>query len=150
MSETYEKNTVLQTLQKHLETPIVRQIVEELNKAASKKEEQKEEKPPAEKKQFVIVVSDPEGLIKTDLTGWVVQIPESESTNTTLERIGRGAFEFNNSKKGRLNPVKSLGEAIESVGSKFYKDSSIWIKTKTPVIVVCTDNTLPDVGDHSE
>lgn len=125
-----------------VEPAALRRIIEKMNLAVQP--EPGEEKPPAVKKQFVIIVSDPEGRIpKNDFVGWVVQIPESESPATTLDRINRAAYDFNTTKKGRLLPVKTVGEAIESVPAKFFKEADAWVKTKTPVLVIKTTNEIP-------
>jgi hypothetical protein len=100
-------------------------------------------KPPKEKQQFIIVVSDPNKQIKTDITGWVVQVPESAPIATVLDRMHTAMYDFNASKKGRMCPVKTIGEGIESVKTKFFKARDIKIKTKIPVFVVTTDNVLP-------
>lgn len=107
-----------------------------------------EEKPPAVKKQFVLLISDPDSLLpKTDFAGWVLQIPENESPATIEERIFRTAYDYNASRKGRLYPVKTVGEAIENVQARLFKESDVWIKTKTPVLVLRTDNEIPKAND---
>jgi hypothetical protein len=106
--------------------------------------EANEEKPPALKKQYVIVVSDPDGRFpKHDFAGWVLQIPEDDSPVTTMERVYRASYEFNDSKKGRLLPVKTVGDAIENVPAKHFKEADVWVRTKTPVLVVTSDNEIP-------
>ena len=60
--------------------------------------------------------------------------------------VNRGAYDFNASKKGRLLPVKSVGEALESASAKYFKESELWVKTKMPVAVVVTDNVGPVIG----
>lgn len=139
-----EVNKVAEILKKNEISPaIMRRIIEEINLAVQP-EPGEEEKPPPVKKQFVILVSDPDGrLPKHDFVGWVLQIPESESVATTQERICRGAYDFNTTKKGRLLPVKTMGEAIESVPAKFFKETDVWVKTKTPVLMLRTDNEIP-------
>jgi hypothetical protein len=92
----------------------------------------------------VILVSDPDGkLPKHDFVGWVLQIPDTESVATTLDRIFRSSYDFNTTKKGRLLPVKTVGEAIENVPAKAFKEADVWVKTKTPVLVLRTDNEIP-------
>ncbi len=114
-------------------------------------EEEKATREPPVKKQFVIVISDPRGLIPEEgFVGWIAQIPEVESPATTMERLERAAFEFNISKKGRKNPAKTVAEACEAVGSKFLKEQEISIKNKIPVTVLKTDNTLPEIADDFE
>lgn len=103
-----------------------------------------EEKPPPMKRQFAILISDPAGVMpETDLVGWVVQIPEAASVLTIPERIHKAAYDFNASRRGRRNPVSTVGEACEAVAAKHFKDSEIAIKTKIPVSVIVTDNQIP-------
>ncbi|HWA11314.1 MAG TPA: hypothetical protein VG838_17885 [Opitutaceae bacterium] len=127
----------------HIDPAVLRRVVEEMNLAVQP-DPGEDEKPPAVKKQFVILVSDPEGrLPKNDFVGWVLQIPENESPATTRDRLFRGAYDFNTTKKGRLMPVKTVGEALENVPAKFLKEADLWVKTKTPVLVVKTSNEIP-------
>jgi len=139
-----EVSQVAEICKKHKIDPVtLREIVEEMNEITAPAADE-DIKPPAPKKQFVIVISDMEGkLPKKDLTGWVVQIPEDASPFSTTDRIFKGAYDFNASKKGRLLPVKSVGEALESASAKYFKESELWVKTKLPVAVVVTDNVLP-------
>ncbi len=136
-------NKVAEILKKNQVAPaLLRQIVEEMNLAAQP--ETGEEAPPPVKKQFVLLVSDPEGrLPKDDFVGWSLQIPENESPATALERVCRAAYEFNTTKKGRMLPVKTIGEALETVPAKHFKEADVWVKHKTPVLIVKTDNQLP-------
>jgi phosphatidylethanolamine-binding protein (PEBP) family uncharacterized protein len=121
----------------------LRQIVEEMNMTVQP--EVDEEKPPAVKKQFVILVSDPDGRLPEgfDFAGWVLQIPENESVMTTNERINNAVYEFNTTRKGRLMPARTVGDALENVPSKHLKEQGVWVKTKTPVLVLKTDNEIP-------
>lgn len=139
-----EVNQVAEILKKHkIEPALLREIVEEMNLATQPASDE-ELKPPAPKKQFVVLLSDPQGkLPHRDLTGWVVQIPENASPHSTADRIFKGAYDFNASKRGRMLPVKSVGEALESASAKYFKEAELWVKTKTPVSVVVTDNVLP-------
>ena len=122
---------------------VVRRIIEEMN-IASQPDDGGEEKPPAVKKQWAIVISDPDGrLPKADFVGWVVQLPENESVATVPDRVFRAVYDFNASKKGRLLPVKTVGEAFENVPAKHFKDAEVWVKTKTPVLVLRTNNEIP-------
>jgi hypothetical protein len=126
----------------HIDPALLRRVIEEMNLAVQP--DTGEEKPPSVKKQFVILVSDPDGrLPKHDFVGWVLQIPEDESPATTTDRIFRSTYDFNTTQKGRLLPAKTVGEAIENVPGKFFKETDVWVKTKTPVLVVKTDNEIP-------
>ena len=139
-----EVNKVAEILKKNDISPaILRRVIEEMNLAVQP-DPGEEEKPPAVKKQFVILVSDPDGrLPKHDFVGWVLQLPESESVATTLDRIFRTSYDFNTTKKGRLLPVKTVGEAIENIPAKAFKEADLWIKSKTPVLMLRTDNEIP-------
>ena len=96
----------------HIDPAVLRRVVEEMNLAVQP-DPGDDEKPPAVKKQFVILVSDPDGKMpKTDLVGWVLQIPENESAATTPDRVFRSTYDFNTTKKGQMLPAKTVGEAI--------------------------------------
>lgn len=152
-----EINKVAEVIKKNQVDPaVLRRIIEELNLAAQP-EPGEGEAAPAVKKQFIILISDPERLLVSErddstyeLSGWVLQIPENESVATTQGRINRAAYDFNASKKGRSLPVKTVGEAIENVPAKFFKEADVWVKTKTPVLMLRTDNEIPkDTGSQS-
>lgn len=127
----------------HIDPAVLRRVIEEMNLAVQP-DPGDDEKIPAIKKQFVIVISDPESRMpKGDFTGWVVQIPDNASPATTPDRVFKAAYDFNASKKGRLLPVKTVGEAFESIPAKHYKEAEVWVKTKEPVIVLRTNNQIP-------
>lgn len=107
-----------------------------------------EEQAPPIKKQFVILVSDPNGELEgRDFTGWVVQIPEEDSVFLAAERIHKAAYDYNASPKGKRIPVKSVGEALEVVPAKFFKEHQAWVKTKEPVLLIPTSNEIPTNRD---
>ncbi|MBL9209242.1 MAG: hypothetical protein JNL92_02180 [Opitutaceae bacterium] len=139
-----EVNKVAEILKKNEISPaVLRRVIEEMNLAVQP-DTADGDKPPAVKKQWVILVSDPEGrLPKHDFVGWVLQIPESESVATTTDRIFRSAYDHNTTKKGRLLPVKTVGEALENVPAKQFKEADLWVKSKTPVLMLRTDNEIP-------
>lgn len=138
-------DTVAGIINRQLEEPKKTEVLQEIREALAKPENEQAEKAPREKKQFVILVSDPDGKLPEDLelVGWVVQIPETESILSTDERIHKAAYDFNSSKRGRRNPVSTVGEALEAVSGKFFKEHKIAIKTKIPVAVVVTNNQIP-------
>ncbi|MGF0069723.1 hypothetical protein [Candidatus Spyradosoma sp. SGI.093] len=106
--------------------------------------ENKENKVPAAKKKFVFVACDPEGALDgVELTGYVVQIPEEDSEFTATEKIIVAAYEYNRTRKGRRNPVKSISEACEFVPAKFFKDQNVWVKNKEAAFLLPTDNVIP-------
>jgi len=126
-----------------LDARTVAQILEDINFEAKAADD--EPKEPLVKKQFVVVVSDPHGKFSqgTDYVGWVVQIPEEENPADAVERICKGAFDFNASPKGRRMPLKTIAEACEFGSAKLFKQHAVWIKTKEPVLIVPTNNIIP-------
>lgn len=141
-------STVAEVL-KHqkLDPATLRRIIEELN---LKVEEGKEEgeKAPKTKTQHVIILSDPDGKIpaSADFCGWVVKLEEDASPAVALERVRQVGYAYNATKKGRLYPAKTVGEIIESVPRKLWKTDDGHVQlplTKTPVLILRTDNSLP-------
>ncbi|MFO7725652.1 MAG: hypothetical protein R6V45_08900 [Oceanipulchritudo sp.] len=107
---------------------------------------QQEENPPAPRqaKQFAILVSDPENILPAkDLTGWVLQMPEEDSPALLEGQIHKAAYDFNQTPKGRRMPVKTIGEACESVPARIFKEHQVWVKTKEPVLILKSDNSIP-------
>jgi hypothetical protein len=137
-------NKVAEILKRNeVEPALMRTLIEEMNLLVQP--EVDEESAPALKKQFAILISDPDGRLPegNDFAGWVVQIPENESVMTTCERIHKAVYEFNTTKKGRLQPARTVGEALENVPAKHFKEAGVFIKTKTPVLMLKTDNEIP-------
>lgn len=134
----------------NLEPDAIKELITAIQEEVKAAEEEADanEKPPPQKKQFIIVLSDPNGdMPEKDFVGWVVQIPEMASALTVTERIHRAAYDFNSSRRGRKNPVSTIGEACEAVSQKHFKEAEVAIKTKIPVSVIVTDNQIPTDGD---
>jgi hypothetical protein len=130
--------------QNELEPAVMRRIIEQINKVTEDATVGDEEKPPSQKKQFVILVSDPEGQMpEQELAGWVLQIPEEASALSLQERVHKATYDFNASLRGRKLPAETMGEAFECVPAKNFKEVEVWVKTKTPVLVLTTDNKIP-------
>ena len=126
--------------------PSDKELMAFLTELSQRAEEMKPEREAAIKKQFVFILSDPKGKFKgdTDFTGWVVQIPEDDNPATALEKLHLGAYDFNRSAKGRRYPVSTVAEACEFGSAKIFKEHKIWVKSKEPVLVVRTNNKLPN------
>jgi hypothetical protein len=119
-------------------------IMQEIEMELKAEEEEKAMRPPAVKKQFVMLASDPDGSLQgKDIVGWIAQIPEDDDIATTASRIHSAAHEFNTTPKGIRMPVETVGEACEVVSAKFFKEHNIWIKSKTPLLVVPVNNKIP-------
>lgn len=139
-----EVNKVAEILQRNQLAPeLLRTVVEEMNLIAQPEIE--EDTPPPVKKQHCILISDPNHVLPDgqDLVGWVLQIPENESVLTTEGRVIRAAYEFNTTKRGRLKPVETIGEAIENIPAKHFKEAGVYVRTKIPVLMLKTGNEIP-------
>jgi len=143
-----EINIVAEAMKKHnVEPAKMKAVIEDLNIEAQP--DPGEEKTPAIKKQYVVLLSDPAGVFNNHFrqghehVAWVLQIPESDATATATERIIEAAYAFNATKKGQLFPVATIGESIENIPAKLLKERDVWCKTKSPVLVIRTDNVLP-------
>ena len=101
-----------------------------------------DDKPPPIKKQFVILQSEATRPDQ-DPVAWALQIPEGESPYSVTEKLLKAGYEFNMTPKGRKLPVKTIGEICESVPARLLKEQNIWVKTKEPVFVIATDNSMP-------
>lgn len=137
-------NKVAEILKRNeLDPALLRTIVEEMNLMVQP--EVDEEKPPALKKQWAILISDPDGRLPAgnDFVGWVLQVPESESVGAATQHIFEAVYDFNCTKKGRLMPAKTVGEALEHVPAKHFKEAGVFVKTKIPVLMLTTDNEIP-------
>ncbi|MFM7242089.1 MAG: hypothetical protein ACKO3A_08405, partial [Opitutia bacterium] len=98
------------------------------------------EKP--QKKEFLVLVSEPEGGLPKDLTGWVVQYPEDGDPRDVSDKIVEVAATFNGSPKGKRVPVTSFGDACQSLPAKLLKERDVWVKTREPVRVIAVRNAL--------
>ena len=122
----------------------VAEIMNEVELELKAEEEERALRPPPVKKQFVMLVSEPEGVLdQKDMVGWVAQIPEDDSVATTAGRIHSAAYEYNATPKGARMPVETIGEACEVVPAKLFKEQNVWIKSKTPLLIVPVINKIP-------
>ena len=105
---------------------------------------EKEARPPAVKKQFITLIADNDGHLQNqDFASWVLQIPEEANPHAVIDKIYQSAYTYNATPKGSRFPVKSIGETLESVSAKIFKENEVWVKTKIPVLAVSCKNQLP-------
>lgn len=102
-------------------------------------ESDKEEPEPRVKRQLVPVVFGDDG---DDMTASIIAIPEDEHPGKVLDIISAAATDFNASPRGRKLPVMNVAEAIENISARFFKAHGAVVRTKTPVMVVRSDNEL--------
>lgn len=119
-------------------------VMQEIELELKAEQEEKDLKPKVAKKQNVIMVSDPDGKLQdVDLVGWIAQIPEDDDISTTPDRIIQAAHAFNCTPKGIRMPVETIGEACEVCSPYLFKEQDVWVKTKTPLLLVSVNNKIP-------
>ena len=119
-------------------------ILNEINLELQIEKEERDARPPLVKKQYITLIADSEGILQgRDLATWVLQIPEEDNPHRILEKIHQSAHNYNSSPKGRRLPVRSLGETLEVVSAKIFKENQVWVKTKIPVLAISCNNQLP-------
>ena len=105
-----------------------------------------EDREPPEKKQFVVILNDPYGKLEdagVEFSGRVVQIPEDADPHSAPRRLYGGAYDFNQTPKGRKMPIKTIDEAVRFGSAKIYKEHKIWPKHKEPVLIIPANGKLP-------
>lgn len=124
---------------------VARKIVDDVRQAA---EDAKGDAAPGKKTKYkhLIVASDPEGKYPNlaEIPMWVFKVPSEENHTDVMPRFFKGVYDFNaKSRKGRKNPIRSVADGIQSVGSKHFKPNKTPVLTKEPVIILVTDNKIP-------
>ena len=134
---------------------VIAGIMQEIELELKAEEEERANRPPAVKKQFAVMLSvtvEQQAALKAagieDIVGWITQIPEDDDLATAPSRIHSAAHEFNTTPKGIRMPVETVGEACEVITAKFFKEQNIWVKSKTPLLMLTVDNKIPT--DESE
>jgi len=135
-------------LRKHkIDQKVAEFIVKDAEQVAEDNKPDPTGKAPKAKYKYLVVASDPDGLIPNleNVPMWVFKVPEEEKHTEVMARFFKGVYDFNaKSRKGRKNPIKSVGDGIQAVGSKHFKPAKSPIVTKEPVIVLVTDNKIPN------
>lgn len=122
----------------------INDILNEINLELQIEKEERDARPPLVKKQYITLIADSQGVLKdADLATWVLQIPEEDNPHRIIEKIHASANTYNTSPKGRRLPVRSVGETLEIVSAKIFKENHVWVKTKIPVLAVSCDNQFP-------
>ena len=119
------------------DAPKVQEIIKKLQVVAEElKAEKAETKVPKAKNQFVIVCFSP-----ANESGLILQISEGEDTGTVLTKLSNAARSYNQSKRGTKNPITNIANAA-SLKRKWLKEQNISVKTKIPVRILNSDNSL--------
>jgi hypothetical protein len=141
--------TVANTLREaKIPSEVIVKVEQELEAAVKEEKEERAATPKDKSKnKFIVVALDPNGVLKASggLTGWVTQVEDECPDQVIFDRINAAANNFNNSKKGRKLPVRSVGEAME-IPRRFWKtdkvSEKVLVKTKSPIYLLGTDGQL--------
>lgn len=131
-------------LERKVEPVKVQEILKDLAKAVEEeKEDRKANAAPKSKWEHVIVLNDPEGKIKDEFTGWVLQQRDGQDAGLVLSKLADAAKAQNEASKRKKTLIKSFIEAFDGLKSKFAKEKGLRIKTKDPVrVLVVNGKTL--------
>lgn len=128
-------------LERKIEPPKVQEIIRDLTKAAEEeKEDNKANAGPKAKWEHIIIISDPEGKIKDDFTGWVVVQQDGQDAGLVISKLTNAAKEQNEASKRKKNLIQNHADLFESLKAKFLKEKGLKIKTKEPVRVLTVNN----------
>lgn len=109
------------------------------------KREEKGDAAPKAKSQHVVILLDPEHKL-TDLgefVALVTQVPEEDDAGQTLDKLYQSVYDQRAAAKRKVRPIVTVGDAADGTKRKYLKERRIAIKTKTPVRVLVSDNTIP-------
>jgi len=135
MDKKIDLDTLKEILRDHVEDTTQAQILKEINQVLIEKEEVKEKDKPEkiEKKSIVILTSLPTGTNPKDLesvTGFYTEIPLEDHIGNTAEKLKNAQSTYHQSKKGKKNPAKTIGDLLEFASSKTLKGEGIHKKPK--------------------
>lgn len=140
MPSKFTLEDIVESLRAAQITPqIITQVVRDLNEAAKAQAEDKEGEPKAPKVKLQTVVIAPPDI---EGVAHVLQMDPDAPVAAVIDRIRDAARAFNQSRKGRRHPVRSLQETLEVVrGVKYWKDEAhperkTKVLTREPVQVV--------------
>lgn len=118
-------------------------VINHLQDVLKELDEEKHQNPtPKEKNEFGVIILDENGDIKVDTAALIYQIEVGQDHNTVPDRIRAVVKEFNSTKKGLKNPIKSVTEAFQYIAPKLFKNNGIIRKTKEITRVLKSNNKI--------
>lgn len=127
-------------LEKHFDPAKVAEVVKELVDIAEELKEDKAANGPKQKWEHVIILNDPDGILKDkEIAGWVVQQEAEADAGIILSKLKDSARTQNESAKRKKNTITNFLELFEYLKPKFTKEKKIKIKTKELTRVLVTD-----------
>jgi hypothetical protein len=131
-------------LERKIDQPTVSAIIKDLAQAIEEdKEDKANENGPKAKWEHLIVLNDPDGLIKTDMTGWVIVQQDGQDAGLALGKLTDAAKSQNEGAKRKKTLITSFGELFQALKPKNLKEKQLKIKTKEAVrVLIVNGKTL--------
>lgn len=127
----------------HLDPKIIIAIENDLEqKAKEVKEEKAAEKGPRQKSQHVVVLLDPEGHVKGDVTAFIFKQPRENDAGQTIKKAHEAIYAFNRRPKAKGTPITNFGN-IGDVKTKFLKEVGLQRVNKEACRVLVTQGPVP-------
>ena len=131
-------------LEKKIDPTKVSEVIKQLEEVVEElKEDRKANALPKQKWEYLIVLNDPDGKIKDEVTGWVIQQREGQDSGLALGKLTDAAKAQNETSKRKKNLITSFGELFAYLKPKFAKEKGMFVKSKQPVrVFVVNGKTL--------
>ena len=115
-------------------------LLKKLQELADEKAKEKEENKADRVKKVLTTIQ-----AEDKDTCWVLEIEEDFDVATVEATILAAIADFNATKKGSKKPIVTIGDAFQSMAAKFWKARKLNRKTKEPVYISSTTNTIKKV-----
>lgn len=124
--------------------PKQEEILEHIQDLIKKEKEEKDSnKIPRQKSQLGVILIDELGEIKTDnVAALIYEIPASSNHDDVFSNLRKSITEFNNTKKGQKQPVKSVTDAFLTIKPKILKQNGLKKKVKEIVRCLISNNKI--------
>lgn len=125
---------------------VTAKLIADLKRAAQEAKAERAAEPKKKAKTQFVVLAAPKGDA-TEQVGWILQLEKTADPAVVLSRVKEAAYAFNSSKRGRKIPVNTIGEAMETLSTKWFKQTAsapgqkTLVKTKTPIVL----QLIPDL-----
>jgi hypothetical protein len=119
-----------------------KEILENLQQII-KEEKENKDVVPRQKSQLGVILLDEKGELRNDNIGALIyEISATQNHDDVMANVRKSATEFNNTKKGQKNPIKSVSEVFAHVKPKILKANGLKRKTKEIVRCLVSNNKI--------
>lgn len=111
-------------------------------KAEEIKADKASEKGPRQKTQLTVVLLDPEGHVKGDVTAFVFKQSAENDAGQTLDKVYQATYAFNRRPKAKGTPISNVGN-VGDVKPRFLKEQGLQRLNKEACRVLVTQGPIP-------